>query len=328
MSEVHHLIRRHLADAGSNWSIGGFGAIAEFIHRPDAPAAIDEYRAVSRLGAIAFDPAVPLAPIAYEIPSASADYWQHGVVLCGARPISATPGGVVADLGIDAMALRADEAGARLFDLGVGAETFRFCVRTHAPEVVLALEAAAGQAFAASAARLVPMLLESSPTRVALCAAARIEVYQPIAAPDGQTPDGPHTHLIPRLLRPHQTHSLNIPVPRGQVPLVTLYPAHPLTDRLGVRKPFDRAEHSSFQALFARHGADEAVVAKTKSQSLVRAGAPAQSWAAPATRYARLAVRVGLRQLRHSDGDSPALAAWRARWDARPGAAGAPAAIH
>lgn len=319
---VRALVETHLRTAGSSWSIGGFGAIAEFIHVAHVPASVDGLRAVSALGAIALDPHAALTPIAYEIPSANADYWQHGVVLC--HPIGrALHDGTIADLGIDAGALGADEAGGRLFDLGVGAETFRFCVRTHDPEIVRALESSAGAPFAAHAARLAPLLIHHSPTRVVLCAAGRIEVYQPIAEPDGRTPDGPHTHLIPKLLRPRQTHSLNIPVPAGLVPLVTLYPAHPLTDSAGRRKPFAPREHEQFQSLLEGYGDAKSLVSKREIIARIHGGAAPESWRAPDSRHARLATRVGLRQMLHAEGDSAALSRWRARWDARPGAAAA-----
>ena len=315
--DVHALVSAHLQRPDSSWSIGGFGAIAEFHHLNTAPTTIHGARARSRLGAIEISPSVPLRAIAYELPSARPDYWHHGIVLCMPRAsaVSKRTGFVVA-LGPDHESLRDEESGAPLFDLGVGAETFRFCVRTGDSRLLRALERACDRPFAESAGELGPLLVGASPTRVALCAAGRIEVYQPIAAADGRTPDGPHTHLIPRLLRPHQTHSTNIPVPSGLVPVATLYPAHPLTDSFGRRKSFARTEHEAFQALLVRFGDAACVAAKNDIVGRVHAAARPEAWQLPVSRHARLAARVGLRQVEHEGGDYPGLRAWRQQWDA------------
>ena len=43
----------------------------------------------------------------------------------------------------------------------------------------------------------------------------RIEVYQPIPPPSGKSPDGPHTHVLPKLLKSGRTHPATEPFLRG-----------------------------------------------------------------------------------------------------------------
>lgn len=314
---IAELVSEQLALTGSSWSIGGFGAIAEFHHVRGLPSTITSTAAVSPLGGIAIHARPDAAAIAYEVPAGAADYWHHGVVLClPEQAARITTPGRVQDLGEDDAALPPGERGQRLFDLGIGAPTFRFCVRTADAGLIAALADATGASFFDRAATLTPLLLEASPTRVAISALGRVEVYQPIALPGGRTPEGPHTHLIPGLLRSTQTHSRNVPVPAGLLPAATLYPEHPIVDGEGRRKPFDAVVHASFQALLARYGNRQALATKREVIEAARTGRTPAADALDRSRHGRLAGRVAVRQLLHLDGPVPALADWRAAYEA------------
>jgi hypothetical protein len=52
---------------------------------------------------------------------------------------------------------------------------------------------------------------DSDDHRVFLSRVGRAEVYQAIPLPDAKRPDGPHTHVLPKLLRAGRTHSANDP---------------------------------------------------------------------------------------------------------------------
>jgi hypothetical protein len=160
----------------------------------------------------------------------------------------------------------------------------------------------------AAGAALARALVDASPHRVAFSRLARIEVYQPIAPAGGATPSGPHTHLMPRLLRPRQSHSANIRLPAGVVPGLTLYPPHPAKDEAGVRKPFSPAEHDAFQSVFDRFADAEAREAKAAVIAAIERGDPPER--KPATRIGRQAARIALRQLRLAGRSGAALAAW------------------
>ena len=43
----------------------------------------------------------------------------------------------------------------------------------------------------------------------------RVEVFQPIPSPDGKSPEGPHTHVLPRLLAHGRLNAATVPVPDG-----------------------------------------------------------------------------------------------------------------
>jgi hypothetical protein len=110
------------------------------------------------------------------------------------------------------------------------------------------------------------------------------------------------------LLRPQQACSANIRVPAGAVPGLTLYPPHPAKDEACVPKVFSHAEHAAFQSVFDRFADPEARAAKTALIAAIERGEPPDR--KPATRIARQAARIALRQLRLAGAGWPALAAW------------------
>jgi hypothetical protein len=195
-----------------------------------------------------------------------------------------------------------------LFDLGLGSPAFSFCVRTGDTALAATLRRAVGTTLLSAGRALAAALVAASPHRVAFSRLARIEVYQPIAPEGGVSPTGPHTHLLPRLLRPRQSHSANIRLPAERMPGLTLYPPHPAKDEAGVAKPFSPREHAAFQSLFDRFADPEARVAKAAVVAAVERGESSPHKAA--TRIGRQAARVALRQLRLAGTAGPALAAW------------------
>lgn len=311
------LVAAHLADPGSGWSIGASGVLAEFMRDAGEPCERDGFRLVTARGAIRVAPNADLQALAYEVLSAQPGLWHHGVLLslpaaaAAALPVRT----VVTELGPDRDAIRDVDRAAVLFDLGLGSSAFAFCVRTSDAMLVRTLRRAAGSGFLAGGRDLAATLVAASPHRVAISRVARIEVYQPIAAEGGATPSGPHTHLMPRLLRPARGASANIPLPPGWTPGLTLYPPHPAKDTAGAKKPFSHAEHAAFQRLFATFGDPVSVAAKSDLVAAVERGVSPTAWRAPGARNARQACRIGLRQLRQLDAASPALRAWEAAID-------------
>ena len=99
-----------------------------------------------------------------------------------------------------------------------------------------------------------------SPHRVFCCRMGRVEVYQPIPAPDGKSPEGPHTHVLPRLLAHGRLNAATVPVPEGWLAGMSLFPAHPLLRADGPPTAFDAARYHAFQSLMEQFG-DPALVA-------------------------------------------------------------------
>lgn len=174
------------------------------------------------------------------------------------------------------------------------------------------MRAAAGRPLLKS--RLFGELARLSPVRIFLSRLGRIEVRTPIPGPDGKTPDGPHTHVLPDLLRSRRTHSANVPLPERMVPAAEMFPPSAIQDAHGRQRAFDAATHGGFQALLSAYGDSACIEAKRQTVAAIRAGrAPVD---APLySRAQRLARRVALRQLAQTDGPSSALAAWRMKFD-------------
>jgi hypothetical protein len=264
----HALLLDHIRDHSSSWSCGRFGAIAEFHRDADEPVEIATEPAIvatTSRGAIRVELLPELRLVAYETISKCIESWGQGVVLCLPRE-RAVMGGrtVVTELGPDAGAVRGQDRDAVLFDLGVGGAQSDTCIRSGDPETIALLRAMAGAPlFAASADRL-QRLLTLSPHRVFCCRMGRIEVYQPIPTPGGTSAEGPHTHVLPRLLASGRDHAATVPVPDGWLAGMTLFPAHPLYRASGAAISFDAARHEAFQSLMEQYG-DPALLAGKKA---------------------------------------------------------------
>jgi hypothetical protein len=316
-ADLSELVAAHLRSARSSWSIGAFGAIAEFHRDASEETELSALSAVTIGGAISVRTDGRCRAFAYEILSARAGVWLHGVALCLPEAQARMQAReALAELGPDREAVRPQDRGQVLFDLGLGLANCEFCVRTDDGELCDALRAAVGSPLLANAP-LVDRLKRASPHRVMRSRAGRIEVFQDIAPEGGRSPTGPHTHLLPRFLRQRRTHAANIPIAEGWLPCLSLYPPNPLQDGQGNPRPFDRSAWEAFQALLERHGDPEDLRVKRQVMAAVRMGSGPGAFELK-SRRARAACRIALRQLRQTDGDSPALERWRGEFDRAP----------
>jgi hypothetical protein len=256
--------------------------------------------------------------VAYEGVSARPEAWTHGVAFCLEEAVAALPGrGGIAERGPDRDAIRTVDRDGILFDLGIPASHVRFCVRTAAPGLIDLLRAHAGRSLYEAESPVMPAIKAASPHRVAVSALGRAEVYQHIGSSGRNlpTPPGPHTHVLPALLRTGRTHSANVPIPEGMVPCLGLHPPNPVSDGMGEPKAFGRDAHEDFQALLARHGPTAYVAEKARVADAALGRAAPDAFLPPETRLERAAARIALRQLRQTHGESPALDRWLARFD-------------
>jgi hypothetical protein len=143
----------------------------------------------------------------------------------------------------------------------------------------------------------------------------RAEVYQPIPPADGKSPDGPHTHLLPKLLRSGRTHAATVPIPEDWAPCLHLYPAHPYKDGLGATKPFNASEFTAFQMALASFGDQELLELKSQVRDRVVSGDPPDSVTVPKNRFAKAVIRIALRQLHAQHGSSATLSPWREMYE-------------
>lgn len=323
--DLRSVLRAHLADRASSWSIGGYGAIAEFHWLPEDPAPDDPesddtaaLRVSTNAGALRIALSDDVVPHAYQNLSRHPDRWLHGVALClpwrrARRPMRT----VLTELGRDLNAVRSDDRDAVLFDMGLGLPHVEVCVRTDSPSLVKRLRAACGRSLLGRARDAMQAIKEASPHRVFVSQLGRLEVYQRIGSPDTQppTPLGPHTHVLPRLLAARRANAESNDSPAYHRACAYLYPRHPLMDNMGHRKDFDREAHVRFTALMECWGDTAFVVEKKRAKSAMRAGVAARDYRAPAHRKARHALRIAIRELAQEIGDTVVVTDWRRRFD-------------
>lgn len=262
---LRNLLVEYIRDPGASWACGRFGAIAEFHRDFDEPVEIateSSIVAATSRGAIRLEVLPDLRPVAYETISSCIESWGQGVALClpkeAAGMIART---VVTELGPDRDAVRPQDRDAMLFDLGLGGEQAEVCVRSANPEMIDLLRAACGRPMLENGP-LMHRLPALSPHRVFCCRMGRVEVYQLIPPPNGKSPEGPHTHVLPRLLAHGRLNAATVPVPEGWLAGMSLFPAHPLLRADGAPTAFDPVRYRAFQSLMDRFGDPDLVAGK------------------------------------------------------------------
>jgi hypothetical protein len=305
------LLHRAIADPDTQWSLGTFGAIAEFARDPDEPVALrqsaDAVSAVTARGGIAIRQHPRHRALASE--SITKSGWNQRIALCLSEADSAMGGRtVLTELGADTGALRANDRESVLFDLGLGAPHADFCVRIDDDDTAAQLRRYAGRAVFETDNPAMGLILGANPHRVFISRLGRIEVYQPIPPASGRSPEGPHTHVLPKLLKSGRTHPATEPILAGWVPCAHLYPPHPTRDGSGEARPFDPARHDAFQSMIARFGSPDIIAIKRAVQDAIAAEQPPS--AMPGDRHGRAGIRIALRQLKAAGDVSPVLQSW------------------
>lgn len=322
--DISAFLAAQFADWETHWSLGTFGALAEFTRDAGEPAAIvndaSALSIVTDRGAIRLEPSFGMRPFASE--SATRESWSHRVALC--LPVGRCEMNrrtALTELGPDSQALRAKDRDAVLFDLGLGALQVDACIRIADPDVAAKLQACIGRPVFEEGNPAMGIIVPASPHRVFIGRLGRIEVFQPIPPPNGKSPEGPHTHVLPKLLRAGRTHSATETVPEGFVPCAHFYPAHPIKDALGRALPFDARRQRAFQELLRRFGDPDALALKQRVMAAIESGVAPSDIVVPDDRLARASVRVAIRQMQLSGGPSAAIAAWASAHDSAAGAA-------
>jgi hypothetical protein len=310
------LLHRAIADPDTQWSLGTFGAIAEFSRDPDEPVSLrqsgDAVSAITARGGIAIQHHPRHRVLASEGITKSG--WSQRIALCLSEADGAMGGrAVLTELGADTEALRASDRESVLFDLGLDAPHADFCVRIADSDTAVQLRRYAGRAVFEPGNPAMGLILGANPHRVFLSQLGRIEVYQPIPPVSGRSPEGPHTHVLPKLLKSGRTHPATEPIPAGWIPCAHLYPPHPARDGLGGARPFDPARHDAFQAVIERFGSPEILRLKRHVRDAIAAQQPPSAMSGD--RHGRAGIRIALRQLRAAGHVSPVLQSWLQDFD-------------
>lgn len=315
--DVTSLIHQELAAVTTQWNLGTFGAIAEFVRDPGEPTELghgpERLFAVTDRGGIGFDDLSQVRLFASE--TAVGQGWSHRIALC--LPEAAcvmNQRTVLTELGPDEATLRPQDRTGILFDMGLGTLQVDICIRTGDPALIATLRSVAGKSLFEAGNPAMAAIVAKGPHRVFITRAGRCEVYQPIPPADGKSPEGPHTHVLPQLLRSGRTHAATEPVPDGYVPVAHLVPAHPLKDAVARPRPWDGAAHERFQTLLAATGDPELTALKRTLLDAIRSGSAPVDFGEPANKFARHTLRVALRQLQAGP-QLPGLSHWLETFD-------------
>ncbi len=310
-------LARLATDPGNGWSIGTFGAIGEFIRDEDEPATIrhdrDVLEIVTARGGLQIKHSGSFDCLAWDSLCSDGETWGHAMALCAPRPESVHR--VVRSLAIDSEAIRKEDRSSRLFDLGVCTGVVAMCVRTTDEGLISALQALEGQDLLSSPTIMAEML-RAQPHRVMLSPAGRIEVYQTIPAPDGKSPEGPHTHLLAKLINKDRAHGSNVPIPKGLQSVLNVHPRSPWRNSLGERHDFAPVTDAAFAPVLERFGLEEDHAIDQRIRAAVANGENPEFADWPETRRGRTKARIVLRRLAAA-GDERA-APWRAWFDRTP----------
>src|SRR5882724_9469900 len=136
------LLQREIENPDTQWSLGTFGAIAEFSRDNDEPVRLVQssaaVSAVTPRGGIVIRHDQRSRPVASE--SMTKTGWNQRIALCLPEHDCAM-GGCIAltEIGPDREALRAEDRDAVLFDLGFSALQADFCIRIADPDAIARL---------------------------------------------------------------------------------------------------------------------------------------------------------------------------------------------
>ena len=310
---VFDTIAMQVADVETVWSVGTFGAIAEFMRDAGETAtcqrADDKISAFTSRGGLRINAHAALRLVASE--SLTTKSWSHRVALCLPEAMcSMNRRTVLIELGPDKNALRKEDRAALLFDLGLGILQLDACIRVADPDVIAALRPWTGRPLFDPDNGAMGVILMANPHRVFVSHVGRVEVYQPIPSHDGKSPEGPHTHILPKLLLHRRTHAATESIPPGWVPCAHFYPPHPARDLLGHTQPFRHDRHAAFQELLSRFGEPKLVEIKRQVSEYVKAGQDPSVFSQSGNRLSRAVLRVALRQIKMSGQQPPVLERW------------------
>jgi hypothetical protein len=315
---IMDLLTGQLANAATQWSLGTFGAVAEFSRDATEPVQLTttetEIAAVTDRGSIAIRFVDGVRLFASE--SVTRDGWNHRVALClPENDCAMGQRNMLTELGSDADARRDKDRNGVLFDLGLGALHADFCIRIHEGTITEQLREHLGRSLFEPGNPAMGIILSVNPHRVFISRVGRIEVYQQIPPATGRSPDGPHTHVLPKLLKSCRTHAATEPVPEGWVPCANFYPAHPTKDACGSTCLFDRPRHEDFQRLLDCLGDPESNAIKGRVIAAIENERPPSVMEIAINRASRNTVRVTLRQLKALGHPSRTLPAWLEAFD-------------
>jgi hypothetical protein len=224
---IAEFVAESLDQKSGIWALGCYGATAEFICHHDEPCNVavtgETITAISDRGALELTIGEHVRALRLR-----ADHTRRGnraifLVVVKARatlPVATT----LTPLGRDEGAIRPECRNDAWFDLGLGRADLRFCVRGSATELRDKLNQASTLPLSDVLQAAGAMIVKHSPARVVESPLGRAEIYTSIPPPGGQSPDGPHTHLLPDQLAWGRATPPGIDLPPVYALGATFYP--------------------------------------------------------------------------------------------------------
>ena len=313
-----NMVEQCMASPTHAWSMGSFGAIGEFMWDDGETCQyFDDHRlgCVTPRGGLSVTPRDDVRPVAYEYLSKHPRDWVQGIAFC--LPVDSAQmanRAVMTELGPDTGALKADHREHILFDLGLQQGFVDVAIRTDDTALIAALRNVCGSQLLTPGNPAMATIIQAGPHRVFSTALGRLEVYQPIGL--DKAPEGPHTHVLPKLMATGRAFAANVPIPDGYLPMLTLHPAHPAHTLLGKPKTFNPEQHQQFQSWLSLYADVAFYHQKQAVFNLLAQGNCGDQFEPGDTRLLRTATRVAIRQfdwLHPEDGDL--IQHWRQRFD-------------
>jgi len=310
------------SDPTHGWSMGSFGAIAEFTW--DQGEEIQPFNdgrigRITARGAVALSLHAELKPVAYETLRKHPERWGQAVAFCLPDNLAKRQcKNVLSEIGPDTSALQASHQQHILFDMGLDQAFVDVCIRTNDQQLISRLRQACGTSLLAQGNDIMQHIIAAGPTRVFISNIGRAEVYQPIGIE--KSPEGPHTHVLPKLLASKRAFSANAPIPAGYLPMLTLHAANPCVDKLGKDRAFDPSLFEQFQTLLQQWGDTGYLMQKDASWEALVAQVKANEFNNGSNRQLRTATRIAIRQYQHCHADLSVaqlacIDTWRAAFD-------------
>ena len=310
------------ADPAHGWSMGSFGAIAEFTwDQGEEMQPLNDGRIgrITPRGAVALSLHAELKPVAYETLRKHPERWGQAVAFCLPENLAKRQSrSVLSELGADTSALQASHQQHILFDMGLDQSFVDVCIRTNDPRLISRLREACGKSLFAKNNDVMQHIIEAGPTRVFINNIGRTEVYQPIGIE--KSPEGPHTHVLPKLLASKRAFSANAPIPTAYLPMLTLHAANPCSDKLGQGRAFDPQLFTQFQTQLQQWADSDYLAQKDASWAALAKHTPAGEFQHGLNRQRRTATRIAIRQYQHTQSNLSAaqlacINSWRASFD-------------
>jgi predicted Fe-S protein YdhL (DUF1289 family) len=226
-SRIAEFVAETLSQRSGTWVLGCYGATAEFICHHDESCEVavagETITAISDRGALQLTIGEQVRALQLRADATRHGYRAIFLVVVKARatlPIVTT----LTPLGRDEGAIRPECRNDAWFDLGLGRGDLRFCVRASETDLRDKLNQASGLPLSDVLQAAGATIVKQSPARVVESPLGRAEIYTPIPPPGGQSPDGPHTHLLPGHLASGRATEPGIDLPPVYALGATFYP--------------------------------------------------------------------------------------------------------